>query len=268
MRALTRPEVTRQLRDLGVTEGSVLQVHTSFRAVRPVEGGPEGLIDALLGAVGPAGTMVMPSWPDNTEHGFDPTADPADPDLGVVADLFWRRSDAARNDHPAAFAAIGPDAAAVLRDPLALPPHEARSPVGRVRDLGGQVLLLGVGHDANTTIHLAELEAGVRYRRPKQCTVVRDGALVTIEYGENDHCCSRFNLVDEWLDAAAVQARGPVGQAEARLVPARELVEIVSERLREEPDFFLHPRGSDCRQCEEAWSSLEKIGAPHTVSPA
>lgn len=268
MRALTRAEVTHQLRDLGVTEGCVLQVHTSFRAVRPVEGGPEGLIDALLGAVGPGGTVVMPSWPDDTDHGFDPWVDPADPDLGAVADLFWRRPDAARNDHPAAFAAIGPAAAAVLRDPLALPPHEPNSPVGRVRDLGGQVLLLGVGHDANTTIHLAELEAGVRYRRLKQCTVLRDGTLVTIEYGENDHCCSRFKLVDAWVDAAGVQVRGTVGHAEARLVPAQELVEIVTARLRSEPDFFLHPRGSDCRQCEEAWASLEKNGAPETVSPS
>ena len=52
------------------------------------------------------------------------------------------------------------------------------------------------------------------------------------------------------------------------VVPAREVVDIVAGRLRAEPEFFLHPKGSDCRQCEEAWSSLEKNKAPQAVSPA
>ena len=159
-----------QLRALGVSLGAAVQVHTSFRSVRPVAGGVDGLIQALLDSVGPAGTIVMPSWPEDADHGFDPTVDPADPDLGAVADRFWRHPDAARNDHPAAFAAIGPAAERILRDPLALPPHLPESPVGRVRDLDGHVLLLGVNHDANTTIHLAELVAGVGYRRQKHCT--------------------------------------------------------------------------------------------------
>lgn len=75
----------------------------------------------------------------------------------------------------------------------------ARSPVGRVRDLDGQVLLLGVGHDANTTLHLAELLAGVPYRTSKYCTILQNGRPVRIDYGENDHCCQRFALADEWL---------------------------------------------------------------------
>jgi aminoglycoside N3'-acetyltransferase len=49
------PDLTAQLRALGVDPGGVLLVHMSYRAVRPVEGGPEGVIDALLAAVGEAG---------------------------------------------------------------------------------------------------------------------------------------------------------------------------------------------------------------------
>ena len=64
-----------------------------------------------------------------------------------------------------------------------------------------QVLLIGVGHDANTTIHLGELLAGVRYRRPAHATVLRGGQPVRVDYGENDCCCARFALVDGWLDA-------------------------------------------------------------------
>ena len=53
MRAFSRSEVADQLRTLGVRPGGVLLVHTSFRAVRPIEEGPLGLIDALRSALGP-----------------------------------------------------------------------------------------------------------------------------------------------------------------------------------------------------------------------
>jgi aminoglycoside N3'-acetyltransferase len=68
-----------------VRDGGVLLVHTSSRAVRPVEGGPAGLIDALRDALGPTGTLVMPAWTGDDDHPLDPAATPASPDLGVVA---------------------------------------------------------------------------------------------------------------------------------------------------------------------------------------
>ena len=95
------------------------------------------------------------------------------------------------------------------------PPHGPDSPVGRVHELGGYVLLLGVGHDANTTIHLAEHMAGVRYRRRKHATIMQDGAPTRFEYEEIDHCCERFALVDGWLGERGLQRRGVVGHAEA-----------------------------------------------------
>jgi aminoglycoside 3-N-acetyltransferase-4 len=201
-----RAELVAQLRELGVREGGVLLVHTSFRAVRPVEGGPAGLIDALLTAIGPGGTLVMPSWTGDDEEPFDPAATPASADLGVVADTFWRLPGAMRSAHPFALAALGPLAEQITRDPLPLPPHVPESPVGRVHELDGQVLLLGVGHDADTTLHLAELIASVPYRVPKHITVLQDGRPVRVPYGENDHCCERFTLADEWLRGASARA--------------------------------------------------------------
>src|SRR5262249_23639480 len=152
-----------QLRSLGVQDGGILLVHTSFRETRPIEGGPNGLIEAILDAVGPAGTLVMPSWTGNDDEPFDQARTPAAADLGIVADLFWRRPGVLRSSHPFAFAAAGPAAARIISGPLPLPPHILDSPVGHVYELEGQVLLLGVGHDANTTLHLAEIFAVVPY---------------------------------------------------------------------------------------------------------
>jgi aminoglycoside N3'-acetyltransferase len=245
-------EVVQQLRRLGVREGGVLLVHTSFRAVRPVEGGPEGLIRALRTAIGPDGTLAMPSWPGRDDQPLDPAITPAAEDLGVVADTFWRLPGVRRSDHFFAFAAAGPHAERILADPLPLPPHRPESPVGRVHELDGEVLLLGVNHDADTTMHLAEILAGVPYGIPKHCIAVEHGRPVRVEYCENDHCCQRFRLADSWLRDAGVQAEGEVGHAHARLVRSRDIVEAVVPRLRREPLLFLHRGEEGCAECDEA----------------
>ncbi|HEX2250667.1 MAG TPA: AAC(3) family N-acetyltransferase, partial [Gemmatimonadales bacterium] len=238
--------------------GAALLVHTSYRAVRPVAGGPASLIQALLDAVGPDGTVVMPSWGDDEDTPFDPVRTPVAADLGVTADLFWRLPGARRSKHPFAFAAIGPRAEEITADPLPLPPHRHESPTGRVYDLDGQIVLLGVNHDANTTIHLAELLAGVPYGVPKHCTVLRDGRAVRVDYRENDHCCDRFKLVDNWMRQRGLQREGQVGNAHARLVNSRELVSVVCERLAKDPLIFLHPPEHNCAECDAARFSVSQ----------
>jgi aminoglycoside 3-N-acetyltransferase len=252
---VSRPTVIGQLRALGVKQGGVLLVHTSFRATRPVEGGPLGLIEALRDAIGTGGTLVMPSWSEDDDQPFDPRTTPAAPSLGIVADIFRRFPGVIRSDHLHAFAAAGPEAVRITSGPLPLPPHIPESPVGRVHDLDGQVLLLGVGHDADTTLHLAELLAGVPYRVPRHCTVLEGGQPVRIEYGENDHCCARFALADEWLRARGLQAEGQVGHARARLARARDIVGVALEHLARDPLLFLHPPSAACAECDKARGS-------------
>lgn len=253
---ISRAQLTRQLRELGVRTGDVLLVHTSFRALRPIEGGPEGLIEALRDSVGLEGTVVMPSWASKDGEAFDPTRSVPPADLGVVAQHFWRLPGVERSSHPHAFAASGPHAAFVLQDGLPLPPHRPESPVGRVYALNGQVLLLGVNHDADTTIHLAEVMAGVRYGVTKHCTVLQNGVLKRLKYRENDHCCRRFVLMDAWLRGAGRQSEGPVGYGQARLVRSRAVVDMALQKLRGEPLIFLHSPESGCTDCDAARESV------------
>jgi aminoglycoside N3'-acetyltransferase len=239
-----------QLRTLGVQPGSVLVVHAAFGKVGPVEGGPRGLIAALRGAMGPAGTLVMPSMSDDDDHLFD-RATTSCMTMGVVADTFWRMDGVHRSDSPHAFAAVGPRAAEVTAPHPLEVPHGLNSPIGRVFELDGGVLLLGVGHDANTTVHLAENIAGVRYRQRKHATVLAEGKPTRREYAEVDHCCENFRLLDEWLDLAGSQRRGVVGHADARLARSRDIVEAALARLRENETVFLHSAGL-CGDCDEA----------------
>ncbi len=108
----------------------------------------------------------------------------------------------------------------------------------------------------DTTLHLAELLAGVPYRVPRHCTVLRDGRPVRVAYGENDHCCERFALADQWLRPRGLQSEGRVGHAPARLARARDIVRVARERLAGEPLVFLHPAGGGCAECEAARAAV------------
>ncbi len=268
MDGVSHEEVTSHLRALGVEEGAVLLVHMSYRAVRPVEGGPNGVIDALRTAVGPDGTIVMPSWSGDDDVPFDAGSTRASTDLGVTADIFWQLPRVRRSTHSFAFAALGPDAPRITADPLPMPPHRLESPVGRVYELDGQILLLGVGHDANTTVHLAEVLAHVPYGVPKHCTVLENGHLTRVDYLENDHCCARFALVDEWLRHDALQREGRVGTATARLMRSRDVVRVVVERLAADPFVFLHRPEDGCAECDEARQSVSRNGAQPSTRPS
>jgi aminoglycoside N3'-acetyltransferase len=249
---ITREELTGDLRALGVRPGGVLLVHMSYRSVKPVDGGPVGVIDALRAAVGPEGTIVMPSWGDDDDVPYDPATMKVAADLGITAEMLRKVPGARRSDHPFAFAAIGPQADFITSDPLPIPPHASASPVGRVHDLDGQVLLLGCGHDSNTSIHLGESLGGAPYHVPKYCTVWRDGCAVRVDYEETDCCCARFALMDDWLRARGSQAEGRVGHAHARLARSRDIVDAARAAVEREPLIFLHVPADGCAECDQS----------------
>ena len=252
---MNEDSLERDLRALGVREGGVLLVHTSFRVVGPVEGGPLALIRALRSALGPAGTLVMPTMTDG-ESVFDPRTTPTQ-GMGITAELFWRQPGVVRSTHPGgSFAAEGPRAEQICAPQPLSPPHGPDSPVGRVHALDGQVLLLGVEHSESTTLHLAEALAGVPYSISHPTVVEVDGVVRAVPIAETDHCCRGFRIADAWLRARGLQREGHVGHAHARLCNARDLVTIAVEHLRRDPLLFLCPASAACDECDAARASV------------
>lgn len=248
-------QLIEQLHALGIRAGDTLVVHTSFRAIRPVEGGVEGLIRALRTVLGAEGTLVMPSMSSQDDELFDPALTDCS-DLGVVADTFWRQPGVLRSHSPHAFAAIGRYATVITAPHPADVPHGLDSPIGRVYALNGKVLLLGVEHDANTTIHLAESLASVRYRRKKHVMISVNGQPTRLEYREIDHCCERFALVGQWLAEKGLQQQGMVGHGQAIVCGSQNVVQVVLDQLAADESVFLHPLGVD-PECDEARVSLQ-----------
>jgi aminoglycoside 3-N-acetyltransferase len=122
--------------------------------------------------------------------------------------------------------------------------------------LDGQVLLLGVTHSENTTLHLAEAIAGVPYSVSHPCLVDLDGELRTVMIAETDHCCTRFRMADAWLRARGQQREGRVGNAQARLCAARDVIAVALEQLASDPLIFLCSPDAGCEECNAARASL------------
>lgn len=245
--------LTADLHALGLKAGDLVVVHTSFRSLGSVEHGPNGLIAALEYALGPEGTLVMPTMTDG-ERVFDPRRTPT-VSMGITAELFWRRPGVVRSTHPSgSFAAKGPLAERICAPQPVSPPHGVESPPGRVYELDGRVLLLGVHHSESTVIHVAESIAGVPYGVEYPCMVEVNGVAERVMVRETDHCCRGFRQVEGWVNVRI----GRVGDSEARLVEARELVDASVRRLREAPLLFLCARDAGCEECDRARESMRE----------
>jgi len=220
-----------------------------------MEDGPLGLIRALRGALGDEGTLVMPTMTDGASV-FDPTSTPTH-GMGITAETFWRQPGVMRSSHPGgSFAAIGPMASFICAPQPLSPPHGPDSPPGRVHELGGQVLLLGVTHSENTTLHVGEAIAGVPYSVTHPTVVNIDGVVTTVMIAETDHCCRRFDQMDRWLRERGLQREGKVGNADARLCASRDVVEVAVEKLLIDPLLFLCGGNEGCVECDAARDSV------------
>src|SRR3954462_14269762 len=59
---VTARSLAADLRALGVPAGGLVLTHSSLSALGWVAGGPEAVVAALLAALGPDGTLVVPSF--------------------------------------------------------------------------------------------------------------------------------------------------------------------------------------------------------------
>lgn len=239
------------LRALGVAEDLTLLVHSSLRALGWVAGGAEAVVEALLAVLGPGGTLAVPSF---STHRTDPKRwqNPPVPEswwpviraetpaydprtastrqMGAIAECVVRWPGARRSAHPhLSVTALGPLAERVV-EPHPLPFGIGdTSPFAHLYDLGAYVLLLGVGHANNSSLHLAEHRA----RWPGR-TTYEEGAAMLVD-GERRWVTFEDLMTDDAdfpdVGAAYEAAGGPVsvgpaGHGTARLMPQRELVDF------------------------------------------
>jgi aminoglycoside 3-N-acetyltransferase len=248
---LTPHDLTAQLLELGVRSAHTLIVHTRMSALGYVVGGAQSVVEALMAAV-PDGTLVMPtftsqladpaSWEPEvpqawwstiraTLPAFDSTTTPSHK-MGAVPECFRTFPGVRRSSHPAvSFAAWGYHAKTILE------PHPLddglgpRSPLGHLYDLDAHVLLLGVGHANNSSLHLAEyLCRHAESRRYKAgAPILVDGQRQWVRYDEVDNDPTDFERIGAAFEAKHTVLKGKVGAASARLFPQKTLVDFAAD---------------------------------------
>jgi aminoglycoside 3-N-acetyltransferase len=171
------------------------------------------------------------------------TMPPYDPDLtptrgvGVIPETFRKQKGVLRSDHPQySFATWGAKAAQIVEGHSLDFGLGEESPLARIYDLDGWVLLLGVGHESNTSLHLAEYRASYA----KRC-VVENGAPVLINGRREWSKIRDINLDESDFQAIGDSFertmeyvhRGKVAGAKARLMPQRALVNYAVEWIEQ-----------------------------------
>lgn len=252
----TVSSLVEDLRGVGVEPGDTLFVHASLRAIGWVSGSAQAVVEALQAAVTERGTLVVPT------HSFQ-LSDPADwsnppvPDdwvepirdsqpayrpavtptrgMGAIPECLRTDPDAVRSAHPTlSCAAWGQEAEEIVADHSLSYPLGEDSPLARVYDRGGDVFLLGVGYDVNTSIHLAEY----RSEFPKEAVtttvpVLEDSERVraTVEDIETD--TEDFEELGEAFEKTCDVTSGQVGAATVKRMDQRALVDFAVEWFEE-----------------------------------
>lgn len=88
------------------------------------------------------------------------------------------------------------------------------------------MLLLGVDHDVNTSLHLAQERSGVFGTRRQGAPVVIDGERTWVEYDELNADTDGFVSIGRAFEIAHGVVRGRIGEADATLLPQAPLVDF------------------------------------------
>ncbi len=249
-----RPVTVQSLREdlltLGVQPGMVLVVHSSLSQLGWVCGGAPSVVLALEEALTPEGTLVMPThsgdlsepsywqnppipegwWQEvrETMPAFDPSLTPSR-GMGAVPECFRKQEGVLRSIHPHySFAAWGRHARRVVEGHQLAFGLGEMSPLARLYDLDAHILLLGVGHSSNTSLHLAEYRAKFPGRRVirQAAPLLVEGKRSWVEFDELDLQAEDFEQIGADFDREVRQlSRGEAGQGDACLYRQRPLVD-------------------------------------------
>jgi len=259
----SRARLGADLAALGLGRGMTVLVHCSLRRVGLVAGGAQTLRDALLDVLdAEQGTLVVPAQTSSNSQtsaafrtaaaqldglrlaayvaampGFDRATSPSE-GMGALAESVRRDPRAHRSPHPlTSFAAVGAGAAEICAEHPLTSLLGKDSPLGRLCEMDAMVLLLGVGFDKCTAFHLGEDEVLVGRRR--YVCKVGDSWEVFTDIAHRDGDFAELGRRFARDEPGAVRG-GPVGGAEALLLPLRAAAEYAARELPELRLGFLY----------------------------
>lgn len=253
MKPITKDEIMAAFSEIGLHKGQTLMVHTSLSSIGYVCGGAQTVIEALTETVGPEGTIMMPTqswknldpedgvhWTVSEEHwqiirdnwpAYDKNITPTNT-MGAVAEMFRSWPGALRSDHPArSVAAWGKNAEYLTKDHDLSNIFGEGSPIGKLYELDGDVLLIGVDYDKNTSIHLADVRATYpgKHNCVEHSAVMEDGKRVWKAYETLFVDGEDFVDIGAAFEQETAVNKCILGNAQLRLMSQRKLVDFATK---------------------------------------
>jgi aminoglycoside 3-N-acetyltransferase len=231
-----------------------VMVHSSLSRLGFVLGGAQTVVQALLDVVGPGGTLMMPTHsgslcdPVNWKNppvpeswwqairdempAFDPAFTPSR-SMGAVVECFRCLPGVQRSNHPTvSAAAIGPNAPALLDNHDLEDRLGDTSPQGKLYDLDGYILLLGVDHGNNTSLHVSEVRSGRMNVVADAAPILVEGQRQWVELTHMDDDDGDFSAIGEAFAATGAERQGPIGAGVGRLIRSQEIVDFGVEWIQ------------------------------------
>jgi aminoglycoside 3-N-acetyltransferase len=261
---LTFRELSAAFRKLELDRSVPVISHASLSAFGQVQGGAETLSGALLSSFN---TVVMPVFtyktmvtpqvgpPVNGMHyGSGKDANllaeffrpemKADRMMGCVPDTLRRHPKAQRSSHPI-LSFAGVNAGEMLESQTM---QEPLYPIKKLVEAQGWVLLLGVDHTVNTSIHYAEKLAG-RKQFVRWALTPRG----VVECPGWPGCSLGFQAIEPQVRSATRSVEAGKGRIQA--VPLASVMEAVTRMIAQDPLALLCAR-EDCERCQAVRQSL------------
>lgn len=243
-------DITSALQAVGVKQGQTIMVHTSLNSLGFVCGGAQMVIEALLECVGEAGTIMMPtqSWknldPEVGVHweepeewwqtirdnwpAYDKDITPTNT-MGAVAEMFRKWQGTLRSDHPARSVGANGKHAAYLTEHHDLSNIFGEgSPIAKLYELDGYVLLIGVGYDKNTSIHLADVRAEYpgKHNSTEHSAIMEDGKRVWKAYDTLFVDGEDFEQIGEAFEKECAVTKASLGNGTITFMKQRDIVDF------------------------------------------
>ncbi len=233
------------LQSLGVRKGGVLMVHSSLKALGHVPGGAETVIRGILKAIGGDGTLLMPALsyesvtPEQSVFDIAKTLSC----VGAIPEYFRKREGTIRSMHPThSVCGVGPKAQKILeKHILDTTPCGSNSPFSQLRNLNGQILMLGCGLKPNTSMHGIEELVNPEYLwGPEVEHTLIDGkgnqAVKTYRRHGFYGWIQRYDKVERIKQGLR---QGKVLNAHSYLIEAPELWSRAHTQMKNEPLYFV-----------------------------
>lgn len=252
---LTREGMATTLRALGLVDGDAVMVHAAMSRFGPMLNGPDAFIAALSDAVGPEGTVLsyvdwdgnyhdlldedgrLPeAWKPHTPA-FDPAVSRAVQANGILAEFIRTTPGARRSANPgASMAALGARADWFTADHPMDYGYGPGSPLAKLVEARGKVLMAGAPLDTMTLLHHAEHLADIPGKRVvrQECPILVDGAVewrMIEEFDTSDPVVEGLDddyfaeIVREFL-ASGRGRTGRIGAADLVLVEASAICDF------------------------------------------